>query len=57
MAKQERIMPQIEVLYVVEFGDVAIGGQTYTYWNGGVAVLETSGAAHPCYPIVCPKVT
>ena len=32
-------MPQIEGLYVVEFGDVAIGGQTYTYWNGGVAVL------------------
>jgi hypothetical protein len=35
-------MPQIEGLYVVEFGDVAIGGQTYTYWKGGVAVLETS---------------
>ena len=35
-------MPQIEGLYVVEFGDVAIGGQTYTYWNGGVAVLETN---------------
>jgi hypothetical protein len=35
-------MPQIEALYVVEFGDVAIGGQTYTYWNGGVAVLETN---------------
>jgi hypothetical protein len=35
-------MPQTEALYVVEFGDVAIGGQTYTYWNGGVAVLETS---------------
>jgi hypothetical protein len=42
MAKQEGIMPQIEGLYVVEFGDVAIGGQTYTYWNGGVAVLETN---------------
>ena len=37
-------MPQIEGLYVVEFGDVAIGGQTYTYWNGGVAVLETNPA-------------
>ena len=35
-------MPQIEALYVVEFGDVAIGGETYTYWNGGVAVLETN---------------
>src|ERR1700726_641838 len=35
-------MPQIEGLYVVEFGDVAIGGQTYTYWNGGVAVLEAN---------------
>ena len=35
-------MPQIEGLYVVDFGDVAIGGQTYTYWNGGVAVLETN---------------
>ena len=35
-------MPQIEGLYVVEFGDVAIGGQTYTYWNGGAAVLETN---------------
>jgi hypothetical protein len=35
-------MLQIEGLYVVEFGDVAIGGQTYTYWNGGVAVLETN---------------
>jgi hypothetical protein len=35
-------MPQTEALYVVEFGDVAIGGQTYTYWNGGVAVLETN---------------
>src|SRR6476619_975017 len=33
---------QIEALYVVEFGDVAIGGETYTYWNGGVAVLETN---------------
>jgi hypothetical protein len=41
-AKQERITPQIEGLYVVEFGDVAIGGETYTYWNGGVAVLETN---------------
>ena len=35
-------MPQIEALYVVEFGDVAIGGQTYSYWNSGVAVLETN---------------
>ena len=35
-------MPQIEGLYVAEFGDVAIGGETYTYWNGGVAVLETN---------------
>ena len=35
-------MPQIDALYVVEFGDVAIGGQTYTYWNGGVAILETN---------------
>jgi hypothetical protein len=34
-------MPQIEGLYVVEFGDVAIGGQTY-YCNGGVVVLETN---------------
>jgi hypothetical protein len=24
-------MPQIAALYVVEFGDVAIGGQTYNY--------------------------
>ena len=29
-------MPQIEGLYVVEFGDVAIGGQTY------YCVLETN---------------
>ena len=35
-------MPKIEGLYVAEFGDVAIGGETYTYWNGGVAVLETN---------------
>jgi hypothetical protein len=35
-------MPQTEALYVVEFGDVAIAGQTYTYWNGGLAVLETN---------------
>ena len=35
-------MPQTEALYVVKFGDVAIGGQTYTYWNSGVAVLETN---------------
>jgi hypothetical protein len=40
--RQERIMPQIEALYVVEFGDVAIGGETYTYWNGGVVVLEAN---------------
>jgi hypothetical protein len=33
-------MPGIEALYVVEFGDVALGGQTYR--NGGVAVLETN---------------
>ncbi len=32
-------MPQIEALYVVEFGDIA-GGPNY--WNGGVAVLETN---------------
>ena len=35
-------MPQIEGLYVVEFGDVAMGGETYPYWNGGVAILETN---------------
>jgi hypothetical protein len=33
-------MPAIEALYVVEFGDVALGGQQYR--NGGVAVLETN---------------
>jgi hypothetical protein len=35
-------MPRIAAIYVVEFGDVAIGGQTYAYWNGGVAVPETN---------------
>jgi hypothetical protein len=24
------------------FGGVAMGGETYRYWNGGVAVLETN---------------
>jgi T3SS negative regulator,GrlR len=33
-------MPQIEALYVVEFGDFATGGRTME--NGGVAVLETN---------------
>jgi hypothetical protein len=33
-------MPRIEALYVVEFGDVATGGDSYR--NGGVAVLETN---------------
>src|SRR5438874_2604832 len=35
-----QMMPAIEALYVVEFGDVALGGQQYR--NGGVAVLETN---------------
>jgi hypothetical protein len=38
-AKQERIVPRIAAPHVVEFRDVAIGGQTYTCWNGSVAVL------------------
>jgi hypothetical protein len=33
-------MPGIEALYVVEFGDFALGGQNYR--NGGVVVLETN---------------
>lgn len=33
-------MPQIEALYVVQFGDIATAGRTFQ--NGGVAVLETN---------------
>ena len=33
-------MPSTEALYVVEFGDLAPGGNSYR--NGGVAVLETN---------------
>jgi hypothetical protein len=32
-------VPRIAAPHVVEFRDVAIGGQTYTCWNGSVAVL------------------
>jgi hypothetical protein len=35
-----RIGRRAAVLYVVEFGDVALGGQQY--WNAGVAVFETN---------------
>ena len=33
-------MPEIDALYVVEFGDVDLDGQQY--WNAGVVVFETN---------------